>query len=55
MSRETTNAGDKGSEWRAFLIIAVFLFPVLAATFVGAYGFIIWILQMIFGPPGHGI
>ena len=42
----------KRGERRVFLFIAVFLFPVLSVILVGGYGFFIWILQMIFGPPG---
>lgn len=34
------------------LFILVFLFPILAVVIVGGYGFLVWILQMIFGPPG---
>ncbi|WP_434358916.1 trimethylamine N-oxide reductase system protein TorE [Parasalinivibrio latis] len=44
-----------GYEWRAFLFIAVILFPVLSIMFVGGYGFTVWMLQVFFwGPPGHG-
>lgn len=44
----------KRGERRVFLFVAVFLFPVLSVILVGGYGFLIWILQMIFGPPGGG-
>ena len=39
-------------ERRVVLFICVFLFPALSVITVGSYGFFIWILQMIFGPPG---
>ncbi|WP_299597386.1 periplasmic nitrate reductase, NapE protein [uncultured Microbulbifer sp.] len=39
-------------EGRLVLFILVFLFPILAVAIVGGYGFAVWILQMIFGPPG---
>ena len=42
----------KKGERRVFLFITVFLFPALAILLVGGYGFFIWIMQMIFGPPG---
>lgn len=42
----------KRGERRVFLFIAVFLFPVLSFIIVGGYGFIIWMMQLIFGPPG---
>lgn len=44
----------KRGERRVFLFIAVFLFPMLSVILVGGYGFLIWILQIIFGPPGGG-
>ncbi|MGH1484873.1 MAG: periplasmic nitrate reductase, NapE protein [Cellvibrionaceae bacterium] len=42
---------SKPDETRAFLIIAVLLFPLLSVILVGGMGFIIWISQIIFGPP----
>lgn len=42
-------------EWRSFLFITIFLFPILAVAIVGGYGFFIWAMQVFFwGPPGHG-
>jgi nitrate reductase NapE len=35
-----------------FLFLTVVLAPMLAVAAVGGYGFIVWILQMIYGPPG---
>jgi nitrate reductase NapE len=35
-----------------FLFLTVVLAPVLAIAVVGGYGFIVWMLQMIYGPPG---
>jgi nitrate reductase NapE len=35
-----------------FLFLTVVLAPVLAIAVVGGYGFIVWVLQMIYGPPG---
>ncbi|GDY27028.1 MULTISPECIES: trimethylamine N-oxide reductase system protein TorE [unclassified Agarivorans] len=45
---------SKSDEWKVFLFIAVILFPILAVAFVGGYGFIVWMLQILTGPPGHG-
>jgi nitrate reductase NapE len=42
----------KRSERRVFLFITVFLFPALFVLLAGGYGLIIWVLQMVFGPPG---
>ena len=36
----------------AFLILAVLIWPVIAVGVVGGYGFIIWMSQLVFGPPG---
>lgn len=43
---------DKKTEFRSFLILVVLLAPVLSVAIVGGYGFIVWISQMILGPPG---
>ncbi len=44
----------KRGERRVFLFITVFLFPALSIILVGGYGFLIWFLQLLFGPPGAG-
>jgi nitrate reductase NapE len=44
----------KRGERRVFLFITVFLFPALSIILIGGYGFLIWILQIIFGPPTSG-
>jgi nitrate reductase NapE len=45
-------SGSRGRELVMFLFLTVVLAPVLAVAAVGGYGFVVWILQMIFGPPG---
>ncbi|KPP98064.1 periplasmic nitrate reductase, NapE protein [Marinobacter sp. HL-58] len=42
----------KKYEFRLFVFLIVFLFPILAVAVVGGYGFIIWISQIFMGPPG---
>lgn len=42
----------KRQEFGAFLLLSVFLAPVLSVILVGGYGFIIWMFQLIAGPPG---
>lgn len=42
----------KRREWRLFIFIVVFLFPILTVALVGAYGFSIWMYQLIAGHPG---
>lgn len=41
-------------EWRMFIFIIVFLFPILSVAIVGGYGFSIWMYQLFTGPPGAG-
>lgn len=42
-------------EWQSFLFIVIFLFPILSVVIVGGYGFLVWVMQILFiGPPGHG-
>lgn len=41
----------KRYESMAFVFLTVVLAPVLAVAAVGGYGFLIWIFQIIFGPP----
>ncbi|EMD99132.1 MULTISPECIES: periplasmic nitrate reductase, NapE protein [Stutzerimonas stutzeri subgroup] len=43
---------SKREETRLFVFLIVFLFPILSVLLVSSYGFAVWILQMIFGPPG---
>lgn len=39
-------------ELLTFLILAFGIWPLLAVAVVGGYGFIVWMFQLIFGPPG---
>jgi nitrate reductase NapE len=36
----------------AFAILAVVIWPFIAVGVVGGYGFLVWMYQMVFGPPG---
>ena len=36
----------------AFIILAVLIWPVIAVGVVGGYGFAVWMIQIVFGPPG---
>ncbi|SFR67380.1 nitrate reductase NapE [Marinobacter daqiaonensis] len=46
------NDKRKRDERRLFLFLVIFLFPILAVAVVGGYGFIVWMSQLILGPPG---
>ena len=37
---------------RSFLILSVVMAPVLAVILVSGYGFLVWMYQLIVGPPG---
>jgi len=49
-------AGDarKTAELRAFLFLTVVMAPLLAGLIVAGYGFAVWMLQLLAGPPGPG-
>ena len=46
------DSSNKKIELKAFIFLAVVLAPVLSVAIVGGYGFIVWISQIILGPPG---
>ena len=48
----TTSDGTRRSELLAFLFLSIVLWPVVAIAVVGGYGFLIWMYQLIAGPPG---
>jgi len=39
-------------EFLTFVVLAFGIWPILAVGVVGGYGFLVWMLQIIFGPPG---
>ena len=39
-------------EFIVFSIIAALIWPIVAVGIVGGYGFLVWMLQLILGPPG---
>ena len=41
----------KAEERWVFLLLAVFLAPALSVAIVGGYGFIVWMSQLLLGPP----
>ena len=57
MGRPSSSEDDfapstKQEEWRSFLFFTVVMAPVLAVLIVGGYGFAVWMMQLISGPPG---
>lgn len=43
---------EKKRELLLFLFLTIVFFPLLAIGLVGGYGFVIWIMQLLMGPPG---
>jgi nitrate reductase NapE len=42
----------KRDEIFAFIVLAVLIWPFIAVGIVGGYGFLVWMFQIVFGPPG---
>ena len=49
---EEAKPPGRGQELRAFLFLSVVLAPVLAVAVVSGYGFLVWMVQLVAGPPG---
>jgi nitrate reductase NapE len=49
--RDTRPASTRQDELRSFLFFTVVMAPVLAFLVVGGYGFLVWMYQLIAGPP----
>ena len=49
---EPSGRNGRRAELFVFAVIAAFIWPVVAVGVVGGYGFIIWMSQLILGPPG---
>ena len=49
---EAVFAPGRRAEFFVFAIIAAFIWPAVAVGVVGGYGFIVWMSQVILGPPG---
>lgn len=48
---DTDQPATPTEEWRSFVFLAIVMAPVLAVGLVASYGFLIWIFQMVAGPP----
>ena len=54
---DVTRGADKssgftrGQELRGFLFLTIVVAPVVAVAVVGGYGFIVWMSQLVGGPP----
>lgn len=52
MTVEIESDDSKSKETRLFLFLVVCLFPILSVAVVGGFGFLVWMYQLIAGPPG---
>lgn len=52
MTVEIDSDASKAKETRLFLFLVICLFPLLSVAVVGGFGFIVWMYQLIVGPPG---
>jgi nitrate reductase NapE len=43
--------GKRGEQF-VFALLAVLIWPVIAVGVVGGYGFLVWMYQLLTGPPG---
>ncbi len=53
MAEENVADKSKRRELRGFLFLTVVFAPALAIAIVGGYGFLIWMYQLIQGPPTY--
>ena len=45
------DASTRQEELRSFLFFTVVMAPLLAVLLVASYGFVIWMVQLLAGPP----
>ena len=51
MTSEPVEAPTKQRELTVFLFLALVLAPILAVIIVAGYGFMVWMYQIVMGPP----
>ena len=52
-SREQAEAlPSRREELFMFALLAILIWPFIAVAVVGGYGFLVWMWQLVFGPPG---
>ena len=53
MKSPTDASETRKAELRSFLFLTIVMAPVLTVMIVGGYGFLVWMYQLVTGPPGH--
>ena len=51
MGNTNVESDAKKNELKAFLFLTVVVAPIIAVMIVGGYGFLVWISQLVAGPP----
>jgi len=52
VAEQATDPNSKTREFWVFILLTVVLAPVMSVVIVGGYGFLIWMYQILVGPPG---
>lgn len=52
MSDSTPEASTRSQERRSLIFLSVVMAPVLAVIVVAGWGFLVWMFQLVAGPPG---
>lgn len=52
-AKSADDSNTKSKELKAMGFITIVLFPILGATFIGAYSFVNWLIQTFSGVVGH--
>jgi nitrate reductase NapE len=50
--RDQAAPRTRREEFLVFFIIAALIWPVVAVGVVGGFGFLVWMMQIVVGPPG---
>jgi nitrate reductase NapE len=50
--QEAARTIDLRSEFFVFIVITALIWPILTVGAVGGYGFLVWMSQLLLGPPG---
>jgi periplasmic nitrate reductase NapE len=54
LSHQPDTTASRRRELLTFLVLAFAIWPFVAISVVGGYGFLVWMYQILTGPPGPG-
>ncbi len=52
VAEQAADHDSKNREVWAFILLTVVIAPVMSVVIVGGYGFLVWMYQLLAGPPG---